>query len=168
MKTCSACGIEKDIGEFYKQKAGKFGVGGSCKTCKSLATREYRSHGIGKAKQKAYDQQDHVKAKKRVSSNAYSKTEEGDKIRRAYRKSDVGKASTAASVQRDREAHPEKHRARQIAYNARRRGDLIAKPCEECGEEKVHAHHCDYSKPMEVMWLCNDHHSAWHKTNNMC
>lgn len=27
----------------------------------------------------------------------------------------------------------------------------------------VDAHHCDYSKPREVMWLCRKHHKAWHR-----
>ncbi|MEI7943142.1 MAG: hypothetical protein WCH76_08310, partial [Candidatus Riflemargulisbacteria bacterium] len=33
VKTCSKCGIEKPLTEFYKQKAGKFGVTSKCKCC---------------------------------------------------------------------------------------------------------------------------------------
>lgn len=25
------------------------------------------------------------------------------------------------------------------------------------------AHHCDYSKPLEVTWMCTKHHNAWHR-----
>lgn len=43
-------------------------------------------------------------------------------------------------------------------------------PCEwvdsnnsPCGELKVQGHHCDYTKPLEVIWLCCEHHREWHK-----
>ena len=43
-------------------------------------------------------------------------------------------------------------------------GKLKRKSCEECGE-KGEAHHIDYSKPLEVMWLCRKHHRQWHIKN---
>jgi hypothetical protein len=43
------------------------------------------------------------------------------------------------------------------------RGDLVRKPCEVCGAEKTHAHHDDYSKPLDVMWLCPKHHRERHE-----
>lgn len=46
---------------------------------------------------------------------------------------------------------------------ALKRGDLTKKPCERCGAEKVEGHHEDYSKPLEVMWLCPKHHRERHK-----
>lgn len=52
------------------------------------------------------------------------------------------------------------HNARMLAHHARRRGELISQPCEVCGALKVEAHHDDYSKPLEVRWLCRPHHNA--------
>ncbi|MFC3331681.1 hypothetical protein ACFOEM_04310 [Paenalcaligenes hominis] len=34
--------------------------------------------------------------------------------------------------------------------------------CEVCGKSKVDAHHDDYSKPLEVRWLCREHHMQHH------
>jgi hypothetical protein len=40
---------------------------------------------------------------------------------------------------------------------------LDRKPCEVCGIEKVEAHHDDYSKPLQVRWLCKRHHCEHHR-----
>lgn len=42
---------------------------------------------------------------------------------------------------------------------------LKRQPCEICGKSKVHAHHDDYLKPLNVRWLCQAHHSQWHRDN---
>lgn len=62
-----------------------------------------------------------------------------------------------------RERYPEKRRAHIAAGNAIRDGRLVPQPCVMCGEEdKPHAHHDDYSKPLEVRWLCQACHIAYH------
>lgn len=44
------------------------------------------------------------------------------------------------------------------------RGELIRQSCERCGVvETVQAHHEDYSKPLEVIWLCKIHHMIRHR-----
>ena len=60
--------------------------------------------------------------------------------------------------------NPIKYGARTMVSNAVRDGKII-KPegCEECGEIcHLHGHHDDYSKPLEVRWLCPPCHFAWH------
>lgn len=48
--------------------------------------------------------------------------------------------------------------------NAIRRGRIERGPCEVCGTtENVHGHHDDYSKPLDVRWLCRDHHLELHR-----
>lgn len=43
------------------------------------------------------------------------------------------------------------------------RGGLSPMPCEVCLDtHNVHAHHEDYSKPLDVMWLCKKHHEQRH------
>lgn len=43
-----------------------------------------------------------------------------------------------------------------------KRGKVAKKPCRECGQP-AQAHHADYSKPLDVIWLCRKHHLALHK-----
>lgn len=51
---------------------------------------------------------------------------------------------------------------------------LLIRPsvCEQCGgngqpykdgRAPIQAHHCDYNKPLEVMWLCKGCHHDWHR-----
>jgi hypothetical protein len=61
-----------------------------------------------------------------------------------------------------RERNPEKYAARKVYRNALKRGDLVQAPCEVCGNSKSHGHHDDYSRPLDVRWLCHTHHIAHH------
>lgn len=73
-----------------------------------------------------------------------------------------GGVSNVESVLKSRAKHPERHAARKILQRAVKKG-LIKKPerCEECGKKKyITAHHEDYSKPLEVDWLCRLCHGA--------
>ena len=47
------------------------------------------------------------------------------------------------------------------------RGDLVRQPCEVCGALPVEAHHDDYSKPLDVRWLCPTHHREHHHAERM-
>jgi hypothetical protein len=56
-------------------------------------------------------------------------------------------------------------RAQAAVAKAKRQGLLIPQPCEVCGTtEKIHAHHDNYSKPLDVRWLCQLHHMQHHRS----
>ena len=63
---------------------------------------------------------------------------------------------------RQRTKHPEKIKARNAVTHAVESGKIIPMPCAICGAEKVEGHHEDYSKPLEVIWLCKKHHTEHH------
>lgn len=63
-------------------------------------------------------------------------------------------------------------RAQNLLEKAVEKGIVTRKThCEKCGEAPafkdgrsgVQAHHPDYNKPLEVMWLCQPCHHRWHK-----
>jgi hypothetical protein len=47
--------------------------------------------------------------------------------------------------------------------NGLRRGLLAKQPCSVCGVAEAEAHHADYAKPLDVVWLCPKHHKAHHR-----
>lgn len=59
-----------------------------------------------------------------------------------------------------------KVRAREAVKYAVRVGKLIRPGhCERCKKPcKPHAHHPDYTKPLDVEWLCRDCHGKEHRT----
>lgn len=57
-----------------------------------------------------------------------------------------------------RKKWPQKWNARSKINYAIRSGKLKREPCEVCGTVKVEAHHVDYEKPFEIVWLCRKHH----------
>lgn len=56
-----------------------------------------------------------------------------------------------------------KDSARSYAGVYKRRGKLIQEPCAKCGDPKSQMHHHDYTKPLEVEWLCRRCHMAEHQ-----
>lgn len=53
--------------------------------------------------------------------------------------------------------------ARSYANVYLRRGKIQREPCVDCGCDEAEMHHEDYSKPLEVVWLCRDCHLDRHR-----
>lgn len=95
----------------------------------------------------------------------YRQTVKGKACDSKYQKSEKGKETYKKAVQKYHIANPIKRKARYVVTYAIVSGNLIKQPCQICGKMRVDAHHCDYRKPLEVMWLCRQHHVEWHKEN---
>lgn len=69
-----------------------------------------------------------------------------------------------ARLKASRQRQPEKTRARVAVHQAIQEGRLEKLPCEVCGTtERVEAHHDDYSRRLDVRWLCTTHHGEVHR-----
>jgi len=67
-----------------------------------------------------------------------------------------------------------KKRVQHLVEKAIKKGILIQPTtCSLCGNTQefkdgrngIQAHHCDYDKPLDVMWLCQKCHHQWHNEN---
>ena len=73
-----------------------------------------------------------------------------------------GGSDNTSRKRRYREKNPDKHFAHIALRNAIRRREIFPRPCEKCGFLFTEGHHCDYSKPLDVKWLCRKHHMEAH------
>lgn len=94
-----------------------------------------------------------IECAKKDSRGIYRPEYEVERNKRPERK-----IKRAEYVRRMRAKNPEKTRARRLVSQALKSGKLIKQPCEKCGVKDVQAHHEDYSKPLDVVWLCFKHH----------
>ena len=135
MKRCTKCGRDKERSEFCRQPQMADGLSGKCKECAREYSRErYRRDP---AKFAAYE-------KKRLLDPAVRERINANK--RARRR--AGNPGIMATEK---------------VSNALQSGRLVREPCECCGAtERVDAHHDDYSKPLDVRWLCRRHHLEYH------
>lgn len=146
-KECTVCKTTKPLEEFGKSNKGKYGHDAQCKKCKYAKTG--RAHFL-RNKEKCYENAAKWHAKNRDHIN--KKTRE----RYAIDKSPI--------IERDRK-HAEKIKAQHLVQTHVRRGKII-KPtiCSicNCESKRIEGHHHDYSKPLEVIWVCNRCHHNIH------
>lgn len=134
MKTCFKCKTEQPIENFYKCKGMADGLLGKCKTCTKLdVTDNYR--------------------KNKPHYMAYEDARKGTPKR---------KAQNLKRQKNARKKNPEQHKVYNLVSRAIKAGTLVKLPCEVCSDENSEAHHDDYSKPLEVRWLCRFHHAQHH------
>lgn len=132
---------------FYSQTTG--GLFRDCKDCVKARVRANRFAKI-----------DYYREKDRERGNLPHRVE----ARKAYSQTPQGKAAHARAHKRFKDRNPMKRAAHIAVNNALRDGRLQRQPCEQCGA-KDQAHHDDYSKPLDVRWLCTTHHAEWHLHN---
>lgn len=135
MKKCFKCHKEKRISEFHKHPRMADGHLGKCKECTRLDVV------INRIKRLEYYQE-------------YDRRRKNEPHRLEQRRRN--------SKRRNR-LFPTRGNANLKARRALKRGILVKAPCEVCGDPRSEAHHDDYSKPLEVRWLCVRHHHAVHR-----
>jgi len=152
-KECFKCGTRKSLTEFYKHPQMKDGRVNKCKECNKQDVRDNRRKRIDYYTD--YEQQRAMLPHRIAQRTKYEKTE-------------AGKRAVQRGHTKYRETYPIRNGARIIVNNAVRDKRLAkSKCCSECGISgiRIHGHHDDYAKPLEVRWLCCACHRKWHTRN---
>lgn len=63
-------------------------------------------------------------------------------------------------------SHPKKYNAYRLLHSELVKGTIKQEPCIVCGDIKSEAHHDDYDRPLDVVWLCKICHKARHREIN--
>lgn len=90
----------------------------------------------------------------------YLENKKYSEIRKKWNKEN--KERVYKSVRSWQERNKEKISAEIKLNQAVLKGKIKKECCAKCGSATVHAHHPDYSKPLEVIWLCPKHHKQMH------
>jgi hypothetical protein len=161
LKSCFQCAIEKPLTDFGPAR-------GVCKACVAADARRRRADNpqAQKAASKRWRQSHPEQAKAMVVNWRRENPERHRDQRRRWatenadRLREASKRWAADNLVRMRPSA----RARKLVYKAIRRGKLIrSTSCENCGanDGRIEAAHADYSKPLDVRWLCVPCHRRW-------
>ena len=132
-KTCFKCLVAKPLDAFYKHSAMADGHLNKCKECTKKDVLQHRLDNL-----------------ERIRSY--------DRMRGAMQHRIAARVETTAEY---RAAFPKRAKANALVNHATRTGKLKKQPCWVCGEKAL-AHHPDYDRPLDVVWLCQPHHKAAH------
>jgi len=152
MKVCKECNQAKEIDDFYVHKKMADGHLNKCIECVKARVLKHRNANLEKIKE--YD---------RLRANQPKRVE----ARKEYAKSEKGKKTHEKAMKTYYKNYPLKYASKVITRKAIRNGELIKSlNCSKCGsDEKIEGHHDDYTKPLEVRWLCEKCHKEWHRHN---
>jgi hypothetical protein len=132
---CWTCKEIKPIECFGIDNRRESHLSGQCRECKAKKYKEHYNyeHESQKSKGNYARHKEKVVARQMEYLKNRKKTEEGKK----------------------------QYLAHQLVAYYKRNGLIKPEPCNICGK-KAEAHHPDYRKPLEVIWLCSKHHKEMH------
>lgn len=133
LATCRVCGSVKPAAEFYPRQLRTCGTIGECMECTKQRVRRHRAANDNV---RAYDRE-RAKTPERIAHRA--------KVSREWR-----------------QQNPQAYKAQTAVGNALRDGRLQRGECLFCGGRGDHAHHRDYARPLDVIWLCARCHHRLH------
>lgn len=133
-KQCSCCGSVKSIEDFQVRKMSNDGRTASCRECLKKRDRaRYPKERVARAE-----------------------------MMRSYLTTESGRAAARRAKRGYAERYPGRKKANIALNNAIRDGRVARDPCHICGAVEVEGHHADYSRQLDVTWLCIEHHNQLH------
>lgn len=150
-KQCSTCKVFKTrVDDFQKQSDKKDGLCSQCKECASKRSRKYEKEKSLDPEWRKKRSEKSLRRYKEIIKDPILLEKERERDRNRIKK--INPISILKS------------QARSMVNNALKNGRIRKSDCEECqSNESVQAHHDDYSKPLQVRWLCIKCHNILHR-----
>lgn len=133
---CAQCKVVQPLSCFHKDKNNPDGLYPYCKTCRKQKSRAYYEENV-----------EILLSKSKI-----------------YRKTDRGRA--ARRKEYENEKKKSEYKVHYTLTNAVRDGRIEKLDyCTMCSITgvKIHGHHYDYTRPLDVVWVCSKCHSWIHK-----
>lgn len=153
MKVCRRCGEEKDNSNFNKHPKPKDGLSPYCKDCVREYDRARRNTPEGREKLRA-------------AQRRYNNSKKGKQKHLEWRSKPKNRKSVNDRVAKYRKQNKLEVSARLQLARAVNDGEVVrGEVCEDCGRKSdtIEGHHNDYTKPLEVEWLCSRCHGKRHR-----
>ncbi len=147
-KICKECGLVKKADCFSNHLLCQDGKLAKCKQCLNEINKKMSAKKRKRLRQ--------LQKEWREIHKDYLK-----EYHRDYQKKN--KKACSKWRQKHREKFPEREKARQLVSRLINGGYLFPEPCmiPGCNSiEHIQSHHPDYTRPLEVVWLCRNHHYA--------
>jgi len=146
-KTCFKCNQTKPLCDFYTHPRMADGHLGKCKECTKIDTKLNYWKNLDHYKEYDFNRSQTKERKEKASQ--YLKDHPGKRC--LYNK-------------KHREKFPDRQYANGLLKRAVDSGKMERLPCAHCGAtQNIYGHHEDYSKPLDVIWLCPACHSTLHR-----
>lgn len=178
-KRCRACGESKPIVDFYAMPGSADGRGYNCKPCHKAKGRERyfadveKSRAAARAKTARHVERNREKitARRRAQYAADPSPHTARSVRYYWTHRESSMETARAGARTARESGPKKRprtdevRAREAVKYALRVGKLVRpSTCSRCerADVPIQAHHPDYTRRLDVVWICKWCHEAEH------
>lgn len=154
MKRCFKCGERKPLDDFYRHSKMADGRLGKCKECTKADVNKNRAENL-----EYYQEYD----RNRFQYDLERRSLQLDQMKDWAAKN----PEKLAELKKDwTTRNPEKIHCHYALNNAIRDGKVTkSASCQACGKSgvKTHGHHHDYTKPLDVQWLCAQCHAHIHR-----
>lgn len=170
---CNHCKSEKPLSRFGLSADRPQGRAYTCKECICETSKDYQARNTTAIRKRKHLYMLKHQTEKRIYNQRYY-IEHRDLIREQAREYFATHPRPSpywqnpeqykAGARRRREQKPLEAKASAKLGRAIASGQIIRpKTCEDCEQEKrLDGHHDDYSKPLEVKWLCRSCHQLLH------
>lgn len=153
-KQCFKCQQVKSIDDFYRHSKMADGHLNKCKECTKVDVNKNRAANL-----EYYQEYDRNRFQNDPERRAFQLDQT-----REWMRNNPGKLAEVQSQWKAR--NPEKRQCHLSLASAIAKGTVVkSASCQSCGtsDGRIHGHHPDYTKPLDVMWLCASCHFRQHR-----